>query len=210
MDFTGHTSAFWNDRYGAEDYTYGTAPNGYLVSQAYRLRPGMSAFVPGDGEGRNGVWLAEQGLDVHAVDLSTAGLAKARRLAHARGVAIRTEQVDLTRWAWPRETFDVVAAVYLHLSPDVRPQVHRAMLETLRPGGLVILAAFRPEQLAYRERYGSGGPPQATMLYSPEMLRDDFAEADVLELEETVTKLQEGVGHSGEAAVIRAVFQRSV
>ena len=82
------------------------------------------------------------------------------------------------------------------------------MLEALRPGGLVILEAFRPEQLVYRERYGSGGPPQEAMLFTPETLRADFAGADVLELEEAVTELHEGAYHSGPAAVVRAVFGR--
>ena len=207
-DFNDHSSSFWDARYADEAYAYGEAPNAYLAAQHARFRPGMRAFVPGDGEGRNGVWLAEQGLDVVSLDLSEAGLRKAERLAAKRGVRIATVRADLTRWTWPVAEFDVVAAIYLHFAPEVRRRMHRAMLDALRPGGLLVVEAFRPEQLAYREAYGSGGPPVEAMLYDAATLRDDFAEAVVLDLESAEVKLGEGAYHNGLAAVVRGVFRR--
>src|SRR4051794_5931764 len=151
-EFQGHSSAFWDERYRDEAYVYGEAPNEYLAAQFGRLRTGMRALVPGDGEGRNGVWLAEQGLDVVTVDLSEAGVNKARQLAAKRGVRITAIQADLTAWAWPVAELDVVAAIFLHLPPDIRCPIHRAMLAALRPGGLLIIEAYRPEQIQYREK----------------------------------------------------------
>ena len=209
-DFEAHTPTFWDKRYSGDAFVYGDAPNEYLAAQRYRLRPGMKALVPGDGEGRNGVWLAEQGLDVVTVDLSELGVGKARRLAARRGVSLTAIQADLTNWNWPVSVFDLVASIFLHVPPAARRQIHPAMLEALRPGGLLVIEAFRPEQLRYRETHGSsGGPPMEEMLFSEAMLREDFAEADVLELESAEIDLGEGGAHSGLSAVVRGVFRKT-
>ncbi len=195
---------FWDTRYREPGYAYGTEPNAFLVSKAHLFRPGMSALAVADGEGRNGVWLAGRGLDVLSVDASEVGLRKTRELAASRGVAIRTAQADLGRWAWPSAAFDVVVSIFAHFPPELRPRLHQAMLVALKPGGLVILEAFTPEQL----NYPSGGPRVQEMLYSAGMLRADFAAGEVLELTETLTALAEGKYHSGPAAVVRLVVRR--
>jgi 2-polyprenyl-3-methyl-5-hydroxy-6-metoxy-1,4-benzoquinol methylase len=85
----------WNERYAGNGYHFGTEPNAFLVSQHKLLKPGMSCLAVADGEGRNGVWLAEQGLDVLWVDNSHVAQAKAEKLAQQRGVKMRFEQADL-------------------------------------------------------------------------------------------------------------------
>ncbi len=209
-DFIGHAASFWDARYADDAYGYGTAPNAYLASQASRLAPGMTALVPADGEGRNGVWLAEQGLDVTTVDLSAHGVRKARALAVERGVALIAEQADLTTWNWPQQAFDVVASIFLHLPPTVRDDLHRRMTTSLRPGGLLVVEAFATGQLAFQQSDGSGGPSQAEMLYSADTLRSDFAAMDVIELQEVEVDLDEGSYHSGRAAVVRGVFRKRI
>ena len=194
-------SAFWDAKFEGQDYKYGTRPNAFLVDKSWRLKPGARILVPGDGEGRNGVWLAEQGHSVVTVDASPRGIQKATKLALDRGVRLNASCADLRDWAWPTGVFDVVVATFLHLTPDHRPGIHRSMLQAVVPGGLVILEAFTPDQLQYR----SGGPKAPAMLYSADLLRDDFATADILELEETETELAEGPYHAGRAAVVRLV-----
>ncbi len=195
---------FWDARYGEPGFAYGTEPNAYLVLQADRLRPGMRALAVGDGEGRNGVWLARQGLDVLSVDASAVGIEKARALATQHGVALDTQCVDLRDWDWPKAQFDVVAAIFVHFPPDHRTELHQAMFEALAPGGLLILEAFTPEQLGR----DSGGPPVAEMLYTPEMLKADFPAAECLEMSTAEVDLDEGPYHRGRAAVLRAVIRR--
>jgi len=195
---------FWNARYGEPGFAYGTEPSAFLVSQKNLLRPGMKALAVADGEGRNGVWLAQQGLEVLSVDASEVGLRKAQQLADDRGVKIRTERVDLTAWAWPEQDFDIVAAIFVHFPPEVRARMHRRMIEALKPGGVLILEAFTPAQLGYK----SGGPPVAEMLYTADMLRIDFAGAEFLQIEECVTDLEEGKYHRGPGAVVRLVSRR--
>ena len=206
--FKKKTAPFWDARYANDAYAYGTEPNAYLVEQRHRLQPGMKALVPADGEGRNGVWLAEQGLDVTSVDISEAGVQKMQRFADARGVTLHTVHADLTEWDWPTDHFDVIVSVYFHVGEAMRVQLHHAMLAALRPGGIIILEAFCPAQLAYRDVHGSGGPPNLAMLYSAATLRNDFARAEVLELAEVETELHEGPFHNGLASVVRGVFRR--
>jgi SAM-dependent methyltransferase len=210
-EFQGHTSSFWDERYRDSAFVFGESPNEYLAAQRERFRPGMRALVPGDGEGRNGVWLAEQGLDVVTVDLSAAGVEKAKRLAAKRGVRIDAVQADLATWAWPTDAFDVVAAIFLHLPPDLRRPVHRNMLAALRPGGLLVVEAYRPEQVQYRQTHGSkGGPPAAEMMFTEAMLREDFAGAEVVELASGDVDLKEGANHLGQGAVVHGVFRKTL
>ena len=206
--FTSHISKFWDDRYGGTDYAYGTAPNQFLTEQQQRLQPDMKVLVVGDGEGRNGVWLALQGLQVLSVDLSAVGLEKSQKLAAQHQVQLKTECVDLTTWNWPEAKYDLVVSIYLHFAPTVRQRMHQAMLKALKPGGLFILEAFNAEQLKYQRKYDSGGPPIGEMLYTPEMLQEDFASGKILELSETITELREGQYHNGKAAVIRLILQK--
>src|ERR1700728_4834307 len=110
----------WETRYRPPDYLFGKAPNAFLASQAHRLRPGQNALSVADGEGRNGVWLAEQGLDVLTIDFSATALGKAQALARERGLRIATEVADLNRWRWPLAKFDVIAAIFIHFSAPER------------------------------------------------------------------------------------------
>src|SRR5580698_2111861 len=107
----------WETRFRSSDYVFGKEPNAFLKSQARRLHPGQAALSIADGEGRNGVWLAEQGLDVLTIDYSPAALARARALAADRGVGLRTEVTDVFAWCWPANTFDVIAAIFIFAAP---------------------------------------------------------------------------------------------
>ena len=207
-DARGHPREFWDGRYGEPGFSYGLAPNAYLASHRGRFAPGQTAIVPGDGEGRNSVWLAEQGLVVTAVDLSPVGLAKGERLAAGRGASVSFLCADLSAWEWPAAAFDVVAAIYLHFPPALRPRMHRAMAAALRPGGLLVVEAFAPDQIEFQRLHRSGGPDRPDMLYTPDLLRADFAGCEPLELSEVRTELAEGAYHAGPAAVVRGVFRR--
>lgn len=199
---------FWDERYRGESFSFGTEPNAFLASQAQYLKPGLRVLVPGDGEGRNGVWLAQQGLIVDTVDASPVGVAKAQALAAERGVTVNAEAADLLDWDWPCERYDLVAALYIHFFDGDRPRMHRAMLDALKTGGILILEGFRQEQLEFQVLHQSGGPRTADMLHSKAKLSADFAGASILLLEEADVELNEGYRHKGKAAVIRTVVQK--
>lgn len=193
---------FWDQNFAAAGYKYGTQPNAFLVWQSQRLAPASDVLVPGDGEGRNGVWLAQQGHRVTAMDGSVVGLQKAQALAAERGVTLATMHGDLADWAPAPASFDAVVLTFVHLPPAIRAGAHRRLAAGLRPGGLLLLEAFHPLQL----QHSSGGPKDETMLYTPEQLRADVGDSleELLAWQGEVT-LDEGPGHQGRAHVTRFV-----
>jgi len=203
----------WDERYSGDDYFYGTEPNAFLVSQRALLKPGMRCLAVADGEGRNGVWLAQQGLEVLSVDSSHVAQAKAKKLAQQRGVAMLFEQVDLLQWDWPvlssaegsENDFDVVVAIFIQFvtSPQ-REQMFAAIKRCLKPGGLLLLQGYTPRQLEYR----TGGPSQVENLYTEAMLRKAFADMDIVQLREHDSVIREGTGHSGMSALIDMVARK--
>src|SRR5271165_3589026 len=192
-------AAMWDERYRGEPYAYGLEPNRFLAAQAGRLEPGMRALVPGDGEGRNGVWLAARGLEVDTLDLSAFGVEKARRLAAGKGMTINAIQADALLWDWPEARYDVVALIFLHLVEPDRRAVHAKAIGALKPGGIIVLEAFRPEQIERQAAGARGGPRDAALLYAPEALRADFGGEDVLMLE---------AAEAGLSAVVRGLVRR--
>jgi len=195
---------FWDSRYGEEGFAYGTTPNTFLLSFADSFKTGQKVLVIGDGEGRNGVWLAEQGCTVVSVDSSKVGVEKAQKLASEKGVKIETVCADLNDWDWPDSEFDFVVIIYVHFPPDVRAFLHNKVVSALKPGGQLIMESFTPDQL----NYSSGGPPVLEMLYTVEMMKEDFKLLEIQQLEECITELSEGKYHCGEGAVVRLIANK--
>ncbi len=196
---------FWDQRYGGGDMVFGHEPNQWLQANTDLLKPGLEALMPGDGEGRNGVWLAERGLNVTSVDASPVGVEKATQLAASRGVSIKAENADLRDWDAPVGAFDLVVLAFLHVGPDDRAELHRKIALTLRPGGLLLLEGFTPDHLGY----GKGGPPVTDMMFTEDRLREDFGDLlDIEYLEALRTELPASERHGGPAAVIRLRARR--
>ena len=196
---------FWDARYATDSYIFGTAPNRFLASQAARLRSGMRALAIADGEGRNGVWLAEQGVDVHAVDYSAVALDKARRLADERGVKLSFEQVDVLAWEWPEAAYDLVVAIFIQFAPPTeRERIIAGIRRTLKPGGLLILQGYTPKQI----EFGTGGPPDAANMYTAEMLETWFGDWRIEHLREHESFVDEGTHHHGMSALVDLVATR--
>lgn len=196
----------WDERFRKAEWAYGKEPNHYLHSNRPRLAPGGRALAVGDGEGRNGVWLAGEGFAVTAVDASGVGLEKAERLARERKVSqhYNAELSTLEDWNWPREHFDLVAAIFIHYPSVQRPLMHARYVDALRPGGMLLMESFGKQQLSY----GTGGPKDADLLYSRGELAGDFAALEILELVELEAELQEGPFHSGRSALVRLLARK--
>jgi len=202
-DKWANPQAVWDERYGQPEPLFGLKPNVYLEAQTKRLTPGARILVPGDGYGRNGLWLAGQGFQVCTVDLSPVGVERARKAAQAAGLQMTIEQADLSTWQWPVNEFDAAAAIFVHLPSATRRHVHASILRALKSGGLAIIQCFTPAQL----QFSSGGPKDVDMLCTAELLREEFAGAEILDLEEKTVHLEEGHKHSGMGAVVQAVFR---
>ena len=192
----------WQGRYAAPDYVFGEEPNSFLASQKALLPKHGKVLAVADGEGRNGVWLALQGLDVLSIDFSPNGQAKARALAHKRGVTLSFELADVHDWAYPTEAYDVVVEIFSQFSdPGQRAKKWAGMRKALKKGGLLLLEGYTPKQLDY----GTGGPKQLDHLYTREMLEAEFGSFSKCEIRQYETHMSEGGGHAGMAAVIDLV-----
>lgn len=195
----------WNQRYAGEDYVFGRAPNAYLRAQAALLPARGRALCVADGEGRNSVWLAQQGLQVQAFDVASVAVAKARKLAAEAGVSVDYEVAGCDDWHWPADTFDVVAAIFIQFAdPAARERQFANMVRCLRPGGVLVLQGYAPRQLEYK----TGGPGVLSHLYTPELLRLAFAGLDILDLVEYEAELSEGTRHAGRSALVGMVARR--
>jgi SAM-dependent methyltransferase len=191
--------ARWEQRFRVPEYVFGREPNVFLKSCEALLPATGKALAIADGEGRNGVWLAERGLEVVSIEFSPAAQTKAIALAKERGVAVAFEQADVHAWRYPQATFDVVADIFTQFSsPAQRTMKWRGVRTTLKPGGLLILQGYTPKQL----QYGTGGPKAVEQLYTRAMLEEAFRGfRDVTIVEEEV-EMHEGAAHSGMSAVI--------
>lgn len=195
----------WNRRFEVPDYVFGTEPNEWLRSHAGVWKPGQRILSVADGEGRNSVWLARQGLQVDAFDVSEVGIAKARALASSQGVAVNFTVSDCDAFPWPETAYDGVVAIFIQFAdPPLRERLFEHMRRSLKPGGLLILQGYSPKQLEYK----TGGPGVASHLYTPELLRAAFDGMDIGELREYEAELAEGPGHRGRSALIGLVARK--
>lgn len=197
----------FDGRYTEPGYHYGKEPDPFLLGLRHYFKPGQKALLPGDGEGRNGVWLATLGLQVSSFDLSVVGVEKAHALAAERGVAIDALVSAAENYPWLVGAFDVVALFFLHLPPERRARVHRAAWDSLKPGGVFILQAFSPRQLEMRRKGAEGGPQIIENLYTTQILREDLPGARFEMLDDVDVEF-EGLSHHGLCAVLRVIARR--
>ena len=196
---------FWDKRFATETYIFGTEPNAFLTSHRALFERGMRVLAVADGEGRNGVWLAQQGCDVLSVDISPLGIEKARKLAQQRQVSVRFECADLMQWQWPQGEFDAVVCIFIQFaSPADRKLLFDGFRTALKPGGVVLMEGYGVKQL----QYSSGGPGKLENLYTVDMLREAFENWEIESVREYEAALDEGPKHSGMAALVDLVARK--
>jgi 2-polyprenyl-3-methyl-5-hydroxy-6-metoxy-1,4-benzoquinol methylase len=198
-------AATWNRRYAGDDFLFGTEPNKWLHEHAGRLPSGGRILSVADGEGRNSVWLAQQGFQVDAFDVASRAVEKASAFAQRQGVSVNFAVTDVDGFAWPQAAYDGVVAIFVQFAdPDTRARLFDRIVQSLRPGGILILQGYTPKQLDYR----TGGPPNLSHLYTRGLLESAFCEMSLIELREYEAEVQEGQGHSGRSALIGLVARR--
>ncbi len=199
MDANSAEYQRWNKRYAAREYIFGEGPNYFLASCKALLPRSGRALAIADGEGRNGVWLAGQGLDVVSLDFSPNGQSKAKLLAYKRGVKLSIVEGNVHSWDYPEAAFDVVVEIFTQFStPAERAVKWAGMRKALKPGGLMIIQGYTPKQL----EYGTGGPGKLDQLYTREMIETAFAGFHDVKFVEEELEMHEGTSHGGMSAVI--------
>jgi len=194
---------FWDQRYAGEDYAYGTEANAFFRLGIDAL-PAGKILLPGEGEGRNAIYAAVKGWDVHAIDQSRNACIKAMKLAEAHGVSIHYHVADVFAHDAGKGLFDAAALIFFHLPSVARPAYHQRIAEALKPGGTLIIEAFHKKQLYHN----SGGPKDEDLLYTGEILLGDLEGFDVIMLSEGEVMLDEGPHHQGIAHLVRYIGRK--
>jgi SAM-dependent methyltransferase len=201
------SNAFWDQRYAGADLAYGESPNDFLAQMADRLPTTGRALDIGAGEGRNALFLAARGLDVLAVDQSAVGMDKAQRRARERGLKLRAQAADLHDFDADDCSFDVISSIFVHLPRSLRARVHERIGAWLKSGGVYVLEAYAPNQIARN----TGGPKDPSLLASLEVILGELAVNGRLEIEHhaaLVRNVSEGQFHTGEASVVQVLARK--
>ncbi len=191
---------FWNQRYSDAAYAYGTEPNQYFKTQLDCIANPGRILLLCEGEGRNAVYAAQKGWQVTAVDFSKIGQQKALKLAAEKHVSIEYMISDVAQFEFDKYgPWDIIGLFYAHFPSNIRASIHQKCSQALAPKGQILLEGFNQQQLGH----ASGGPKNMDMLYSQNMLAEDFAGLDILENSELTIMLKEGEGHVGLGYVVQ-------
>lgn len=201
-----YSSKFWDERYSAEQYIYGIEPNQFFKEQIDKILTPGRLILPGEGEGRNAVYAAKQGWQVNAFDQSQIAMEKALKLADRNKVKINYSVADLLYFVPIKNYFDAAAIIFIHFNQDDRKSFHQKIIDSLKPGGILILESFSKNQFGKT----SGGPQDLSLLYSIEELMSDFKSMRTIIFDEKNITLNEGEKHTGEASVIRFVGEKTI
>lgn len=194
----------WNERYDTQEYVYGKSPNTFLHGSIKHLTPGGKILCVAEGEGRNAVYLATLGYQVTAVDSSSVGLAKAQKLARENNVSLTTVVADLGDFPVETEAWDGVVSIFAHLPEALRAELHNRIAKGLKPGGMLILEAYTPQQI----ELGTGGPPNAAMTMSLEKLESELPGLEFIHAVELEREVLEGSLHTGLGAVVQLIAKK--
>ncbi|MBF6214900.1 class I SAM-dependent methyltransferase [Nocardia puris] len=173
-------AAEWDARYAQSELVWGAPPNSTVVEHVYGLerRAPVGEDAPelpraldlACGEGRNALWLATHGWQVHAVDYSQVGIDKGRTVATRLSRSVRTritwQCADVTDLDAAEITgpFELVLMVFLHLPAERRRALLRRAAGMLAPAGTLLVLGHDSINLTD----GYGGPQDPSILFTPD------------------------------------------
>lgn len=195
---------FWQKRFAVSEYVYGMQPNEFLVTHRSSLPARGRVLCLADGEGRNGVWLAQQGLEVTSVDIAASGMAKAQRLAAQNGVRIEAIVADVTAYDVGIQQWDAIVSIFLHLPASLRAALHQRCISALKPGGVFVWEAYGPEQFGQT----TGGPQDLALLPSLSEVARDFESCQMEHSFSGWRPIVEGIYHSGTGSVTQLIARQ--
>lgn len=196
--------SFWDERFGQPQYIYGTEPNSFLQDSLAKLPSTGSILCVCEGEGRNAVFLAKQGFHVTAVDVSPEGKKKAEQLAAKENVEIEYLLSDLNDFDFGENQWDAVISISAHLPSATRANVYPKIFTAIKPGGILLLESYHPNQL----QYGTGGPKDVDMLLTLELLGQHFPNLEAIHTAELEREVTEGTYHTGNAYVTQFIGRK--
>jgi SAM-dependent methyltransferase len=208
INFGKDAAQFWDERFSQAEYVFGKEANAYLKEQAaLYLPPAAKIVCVADGEGRNSIWLAKQGMKVEAFDISALAVEKAKRLAQEEEVVVSLNVASTASWTWRADYYDAVVAIFIQFAtPKMRIDLFDQMRTSLKPGGVLIMQGYTPNQLHYK----TGGPPSIDHLYTTELIEDLLRGMQICDWQEYEKEIHEGQGHAGMSALMGVVARKPI
>lgn len=204
--FADDAAQFWDKRFSQPEYVFGKEPNAFLKDNVPKyMESGANALCVADGEGRNSVWLAKQGMIVEAFDISPVAIEKAKQLAKDKQVSVALSVASTHSWVWKPNYYDLIAAIFIQFAtPNMRVDLFAHIRQSLKPGGYLILQGYTPKQLEYK----TGGPPSIDHLYTTELIQDLLRGMEICDWQEYEAEIHEGEGHRGMSALMGVVARK--
>lgn len=196
----------WNTRFQGENYVYGKEPNIFLTEVHRKLSIRGQALTIAEGEGRNAVYLAQQGMDVTTWDYAESGLEKTEKLAEERNVNVDTQLIDLNEATWEQNRWDEIVCIYGHFPEELRTKTLLGVKDAVKPGGYYVTEVYSYKQIPYN----SGGPRDLNFLYKPEEFLQTFADWRIIHFFVGEVERYEGDLHNGLSHVIQFVGQKPI
>lgn len=193
----------WDERYSADEYAYGKAPNRFLEENFSSIPKGKVLSLA-EGEGRNAVFLAKQGYSVTAVDGSSVGLKKAEKLAAENNVRIECIQADLAEFDLGQNKWEGIVSIYCPLPSVVRKEIYKKVILALKQNGVFFLEAYTPDQIGK----GTGGGSDADTMQSKQSLSAELAGLEFKHLIELEREVVEGIYHTGLGSVVQMIAMK--
>ncbi len=196
------TAMKWDDRYSEETFIFGLEPNSFLSESSHLLPKGGKILCLAEGEGRNALDLLNNGFDVHAVDLSTVGMKKAKDLAKTHGHELSYEIADLFEYDFGADKWDGIVSIFFHTPEKLRADFHQKIEKALKKGGIYLFEGYAKEQL----QFATGGPKEENLLYRA----NDFNALQLEPLHHKAIEREvfEGTYHTGQSAVIQYIGKK--
>ena len=199
----------WDKRYSITAYAYGEEPNAFFKETLDSQNLEGSILLPAEGEGRNAVYAAKKGMEVFSFDISIEGKNKALELAKKNNIEINYEVGEFFNLNIANYSYDSAALIYAHFPPNIRDSYHQKISELIKPNGILILEGFSKSHLEFQQQNpNAGGPKKEALLFSIEMIKNDFSNFEIIQLEEKEIELNEGEYHQGKAKVIRFIGKK--
>lgn len=195
----------WDERFVQPGYFYGSEPNDFLKENVKIFKPGGRILCLAEGEGRNAVFLAQQGFLVTAVDGSQAGMEKMYALAKERGVNVHGIVSDLADFDFGQSVWDGIVSIWCHLPKPLLSRVMASCVDALTPGGSILIEAYSPQQL----KYTTGGPRTVELLNTLIEFQSGFQSLEEVYGVEVEREIFEGRGHTGLSAVVQFIGKRT-
>jgi hypothetical protein len=196
----------WDIKFNQDDYLYGKAPNKFIAEESKKFDKNSQVICYGEGEGRNAVFLAKQHFKVTALEPSTIGIEKAKKLALINNVSINFVNSFVEEYS-TRANFDYAISSFMHVPKESRKVVFFKIIESLKSGGFFVGEFFSKNQL----KFNSGGPKDSNLLYSSTEMKQlfySFENCNVQKCDEVEIELIEGKGHNGKASVLRIILEK--